>query len=65
MTKAPMATSAPDLSAMKARQMATWAFGDYAVVGVTLQIVGETLCEGIVVPSEYLEVIILPGRGTH
>lgn len=35
----------PDFPAIKARQKATWASGDYAVVGTTLQIVGETLCE--------------------
>jgi SAM-dependent methyltransferase len=36
-----------DLAALKARQQATWASGDYAVVGTTLQIVGERLCETI------------------
>lgn len=38
---------APDLSAIKARQQAAWAAGDYAVIGTTLQIVGETLCEAL------------------
>ena len=33
----------PDYAAIKARQQAAWATGDFAVVGVTLQIVGETL----------------------
>ena len=36
---------APDFSAIKQRQQATWASGDFAVVGVTLQIVGEMLAE--------------------
>lgn len=36
-----------DLVAVKAKQQATWASGDYAVVGTTLQIVGESLCEAI------------------
>jgi ubiquinone/menaquinone biosynthesis C-methylase UbiE len=36
-----------DLEALKARQQATWASGDYAVIGTTLQIVGERLCETI------------------
>lgn len=40
-----MPTATPDLSAVKARQQATWASGDYAVVGTTLQGVGESLCE--------------------
>lgn len=37
--------AAPDFDAIKSRQKATWASGDYAVVGTTLQVVGETLCE--------------------
>jgi SAM-dependent methyltransferase len=36
-----------DLSAVKTRQQAAWSTGDYAVVGTTLQIVGEALCEAI------------------
>ncbi|MBL8698654.1 MAG: methyltransferase domain-containing protein [Alphaproteobacteria bacterium] len=38
---------APDFAAIKQRQQATWASGDYAVIGTTLQIVGEGLCEAI------------------
>ncbi len=34
-----------DFDAVKTRQQATWASGDYAVVGTTLQIVGEELAE--------------------
>ncbi len=34
-----------DLAAVKARQRAMWASGDFAMIGTTLQIVGETLCE--------------------
>ncbi|WP_095056855.1 class I SAM-dependent methyltransferase [Pseudomonas sp. Irchel s3f7] len=34
-----------DLTALKTRQMASWASGDYAVIGTTLQIVGEQLAE--------------------
>ena len=37
----------PDLAAIKARQQGAWSSGDYAVVGTTLQIVGEELCEAI------------------
>ena len=40
-------TGAPDYAAIKQRQQATWAAGDYAIVGNTLQIVGERLCEAI------------------
>lgn len=37
----------PALQAIKEKQRATWASGDYAVVGTTLQIVGEQLCEAV------------------
>ena len=40
-------SAAPDFAAIKQRQQATWAAGDYAVVGTTLQIVGERLCEAV------------------
>jgi len=46
-TQIPTATPAIDFEAVKTRQQATWASGDYAVVGTTLQIVGETLCEAL------------------
>ena len=36
-----------DLTAVKTRQQGAWASGDYAVVGTTLQIVGEELCEAL------------------
>jgi SAM-dependent methyltransferase len=36
-----------DLGAIKSRQQSAWSAGDYAVVGTTLQIVGESLCEAI------------------
>lgn len=39
------ATPGPDLAAVKTKQQAMWASGDFAVIGTTLQIVGETLCE--------------------
>ena len=34
-----------DLKALKTRQQAAWASGDYAVIGTTLQLVGERLAE--------------------
>ena len=36
-----------DLAAVKTRQQGAWSSGDYAVVGTTLQIVGEDLCEAL------------------
>lgn len=38
---------APDFEAIKTRQQAAWASGDYGQVGTRLQIVGETLCEAV------------------
>jgi ubiquinone/menaquinone biosynthesis C-methylase UbiE len=39
--------AAPDLAALKTRQQGAWSSGDYAVIGTTLQIVGESLCEAM------------------
>jgi ubiquinone/menaquinone biosynthesis C-methylase UbiE len=36
-----------DLAAVKTRQQAMWASGDFSIIGTTLQIVGESLCEAI------------------
>jgi SAM-dependent methyltransferase len=36
-----------DLAAVKGKQQAAWSAGDYAVVGTTLQIVGESRCEAL------------------
>jgi len=43
----PATTAAPDLAAVKTRQQAMWASGDFAVIGMTLQIVGEMVCEAV------------------
>jgi ubiquinone/menaquinone biosynthesis C-methylase UbiE len=52
-TSTPGTTTTPDYIAIKAKQQATWASGDYAVIGTTLQIVGETLCEAVeIAPGE-------------
>jgi SAM-dependent methyltransferase len=40
-------TPAVDLAAVKSKQQVAWSTGDYAVVGTTLQIVGESLCEAL------------------
>ena len=37
----------PDFTAIKAKQNAAWASGDYTKIGVTLQIVGEQLAEAM------------------
>jgi ubiquinone/menaquinone biosynthesis C-methylase UbiE len=43
----PAATPATDFDAIKTKQRATWASGNYAIIGTTLQIVGESLCEAV------------------
>ena len=46
-TTTPPPATTPDLTAVKAKQQAMWASGDFAVIGMTLQIVGETICEAV------------------
>jgi SAM-dependent methyltransferase len=38
---------AVDFTAVKDRQRSAWSTGDYSVIGTTLQIVGESLCEAV------------------
>ncbi len=47
LSKTTSPVAAPDFAAIKKRQQATWSAGDYAVVGITLQLVGERLCEAV------------------
>lgn len=53
----------PDFAAIKARQQATWASGDFAVIGTTLQIVGETLAEAIDVRAGEHVLDVAAGNG--
>jgi len=52
-----------DLAAVKARQQGAWSSGDYAVVGTTLQIVGEQLCEALDVRSGQKVLDVAAGNG--
>src|SRR5215813_2923934 len=45
--RAVLAPTQPDLGTVKTRQQGAWSSGDYAIVGTTLQIVGEALCEAL------------------
>jgi ubiquinone/menaquinone biosynthesis C-methylase UbiE len=47
MTATSQSPQQPDYTAIKAKQNAAWASGDYARIGTTLQIVGETLAEAM------------------
>ena len=53
----------PDLTALKARQQGAWSSGDYAIVGTTLQIVGEGLCEALDVRSGQKVLDVAAGNG--
>ena len=56
-------TAQPDLAAIKARQQGTWASGDYAVVGTTLQIMGEQLCEALDIRAGQRVLDVAAGNG--
>lgn len=47
MIKSEHTTVSPDYAAIKTKQRAVWGSGDYAKVGSTIQITGETLCEAM------------------
>jgi ubiquinone/menaquinone biosynthesis C-methylase UbiE len=52
-----------DLEALKARQRVAWSSGNYAIVGTTLQIVGEELCEALDVRSGQKVLDVAAGNG--
>jgi SAM-dependent methyltransferase len=54
---------AVDFQALKARQQNAWSSGDYAVVGTTLQIVGEELCEAVDLRSGQSVLDVAAGNG--
>ncbi len=60
-TKPPSAP--PDFAAIKARQQATWASGDFAVIGTTLQIVGESLAEAVDIRAGVRVLDVAAGNG--
>jgi ubiquinone/menaquinone biosynthesis C-methylase UbiE len=57
------ASAEPDFTAIKQRQQATWASGDYAVVGTTLQLVGERICEAVDLRSGERVLDVAAGNG--
>jgi ubiquinone/menaquinone biosynthesis C-methylase UbiE len=59
--KAPAA--APDLAAVKGKQQAAWSSGDYAVIGTTLQGVGESLCEALDIRAGQRVLDVAAGNG--
>ncbi len=60
---APAPVAAPDFAAIKTRQQATWSSGDYAVIGTTLQIIGESLCEALDLRANQRVLDVAAGNG--
>jgi ubiquinone/menaquinone biosynthesis C-methylase UbiE len=61
----PLASSLTDeqLDAVKTRQQATWSSGDFAVIGTTLQLVGEQLCEAVDIDAGWQVLDVAAGNG--
>jgi SAM-dependent methyltransferase len=57
------AAEAPDFAAIKRTQQTTWASGDFAVIGTTLQIVGESLAEAADVRAGERVLDVAAGNG--
>ena len=58
-----VSATTPDLVTVKTRQQAAWSTGNYAVVGTTLQIVGENLCEALDLRSGSRVLDVAAGNG--
>src|SRR5437660_7319813 len=59
----PAIPATPDLTAIKTRQQAAWSSGNYAIVGTTLQIVGEQLCEALDITAGSKVLDVAAGNG--
>jgi ubiquinone/menaquinone biosynthesis C-methylase UbiE len=55
--------AAPDLAALKGRQQATWASGDYHMIGTQIQIVSEQLIETLDIHSTEHVLDVATGSG--
>ena len=62
-TTATATAQTPDFEAIKTKQNAAWSSGDYAIVGTTLQIVGEQLAEALDVRSGQSVLDVAAGNG--
>ncbi len=63
MNIATLDTTKPDYSAIKSKQNAAWSSGDYAKVGVTLNIVGEELAEAADLAPDTRVLDVAAGNG--
>ncbi len=55
--------SPTELTGLKSRQQTAWSSGDYAIIGVTLQIVGESLCEALDLRAGQKVLDVAAGNG--
>ncbi len=58
-----LASSPVDFAAIKAKQQVNWSAGNYAVIGTTLQIMGESLCEAVDVWAGARVLDVAAGNG--
>lgn len=56
-------TPAVDLAAVKAKQQLNWSAGNYAVIGTTLQLIGESVCEAIDLTAGARVLDVAAGNG--
>jgi ubiquinone/menaquinone biosynthesis C-methylase UbiE len=56
-------STAPNYTAIKSKQKATWGSGDYGRIGITLQITGEELCEAMDIRSGQSVLDVAAGNG--
>lgn len=63
-TREPVRSTVPDLKALKARQKAAWSAGDYAALGVRLQLVSESLCSAVDVRPGQRVLDVATGNGS-
>jgi SAM-dependent methyltransferase len=56
-------STAPNYTAIKSKQKATWGSGDYGRIGITLQITGEALCEAMDLRSGQSVLDVAAGNG--
>ena len=52
-----------DLGELKTKQQATWASGNYGIIGATLQLMGEELCEAVDVAAGSQVLDVAAGNG--
>ena len=58
-----LVSATPEINAVKEKQQATWSSGNYARIGTTLQIVGESLCEAVDLHAGWRVLDVAAGNG--